>query len=249
MTATRLLLLALPALVVAACTNTAATGGNGDDTVATAPINAATPPKGQQWTDKVVKTPEGGMLMGNPDAPIKLVEYGSRTCPHCAKFDAEGLPKLKSGYIATGKVSYEFRDFPVHGPLDIAPILLGGCVGTDAFFPVLDQMMTNQDKLLAKAQTLPQDELVKIQSDPVKLGTYLAERLGYLDFMKQRGLTEDRARSCLADRKAIDRIASMTDTANTKFDIKGTPTFIVNGDKIDAGEWPGVEAALKKAGA
>ncbi|PNB52710.1 protein-disulfide isomerase, partial [Pseudomonas sp. FW305-130] len=80
------------------------------------------------WASMIVATPEGGVRIGNPSAKVKLIEFGSHTCPHCARFDAEGLPALRSGYIATGQVSYEFRDFPIHGALDLGPILLGHCV-------------------------------------------------------------------------------------------------------------------------
>jgi protein-disulfide isomerase len=104
------------------------------------------------WLNVIAATPEGGMRMGNPNAAVKLVEYGSRTCPHCAKFGAEGLPALKAGPIATGKLSYEFRDFPVHGALDLGPILLGRCVSPGQFFPLLDAMFAGQQALLAKAE-------------------------------------------------------------------------------------------------
>jgi len=95
----RILFAVLPVLLVTAC-------GKGDagnsSAPAAAPVAGAKAPAGQNWVDVVSKTPEGGYRMGNPDAPVKLVEYGSRSCPHCAAFDAEGFPTLKSGPIAAG---------------------------------------------------------------------------------------------------------------------------------------------------
>ena len=76
--------LVLPlALGLAACKKSDSTGSSSGD-----PVAAVAPPAGKAWTDVVKATPEGGMVMGNPAAPIKLVEYGSLSCPHCAKFAA-----------------------------------------------------------------------------------------------------------------------------------------------------------------
>src|SRR5258708_4777286 len=55
----------------------------------------------------------GDMMLGKPDAPVTVVEYASMTCPHCAAFALENLPKLKSEYIDTGKVRLVFREYPL----------------------------------------------------------------------------------------------------------------------------------------
>jgi protein-disulfide isomerase len=57
-------------------------------------IEQVPPPQGGDWTQVVTQTPEGGMLMGNPNAKVKLVEYGSLTCPHCREFDETGVAPL-----------------------------------------------------------------------------------------------------------------------------------------------------------
>src|SRR4051812_43521423 len=71
----------LPLLALAAC------GSGGDNASApvtsSTPVAQAAPPAGKQWVDVVSKTPEGGYVQGNPNAPIKLVEYGARMCPTC----------------------------------------------------------------------------------------------------------------------------------------------------------------------
>jgi len=153
----RIVCAVLPLLFVAACGKGDA-GGNSSTAPAAAPVAGAKPPAGQNWVDVVSKTPEGGYVMGNPNAPVKLIEYGSRSCPHCAVFDAEGFPALKVGPIAAGKLSYEFRDFPVHGVMDIGPILVGRCVEPAQFFPMLDQMMTNQQQLVGRTDKKISDE-------------------------------------------------------------------------------------------
>lgn len=241
----------LPLMLVAGCGQGAGDGAS-TTTAATGSVVTKAPPAGKQWVDVVTKTADGGYLMGNPDAPLKIIEYGARTCPHCAAFDAEGFPKLKSGYIASGKVSYEFRDFPVHNELDIAPILLGECVEPAQFFPMLDQMMSNQNTLLADIdkKITAQDNASLQGKTPNQVATFLGERLGYLDFVKQRGIAEDKARACLGDKTALDTLAKHLQVANDKYQVSYTPTFILNDKKLDGvDDWAKLEPALKNAGA
>jgi protein-disulfide isomerase len=239
----------LPALLLAAC-------GKGDSTgnisaPAAEPVAGAKAPAGQNWVDVVSKTPEGGYRMGNPDAQVKLVEYGSRSCPHCAAFDAEGVPALKSGPIAAGKMSYEFRDFPVHGPVDMGPILLGQCVEPAQFFPMLDQMMAAQPTLVGRQEKIPEADQAKLQTaSPGQIAVYLANFYGYTDFVKQRGVPEAKVKACLSDAKALDAIAKQTEAANQQYNVSGTPTFIVNGKvATDVYDWAALQPVLKAAGA
>ena len=175
----RIACVVLPVLLLAGC-------GKGDSTgnisaPAAAPVAGTKPPAGQNWVDVVSRTPEGGYRMGNPDAPVKLVEYGSRSCPHCAAFDAEGAPTLKSGPIAAGKMSYEFRDFPVHGPIDMGPILLGQCVEPAQFFAMLDQMMAGQPQLLKDEEAvIKQVQSSMPNASPAQLAVAFSEKLSLI---------------------------------------------------------------------
>ncbi|MGL4314506.1 MAG: DsbA family protein, partial [Sphingomonas sp.] len=147
---------------------------------------------------------------------------------------------------------YEFRDFPVHDVLDIGPILLGHCVEPALFFPMLDQMMKNQDTLLGNMdkKLTPADQAALQGKSPNEVATTLAEKIGYLDFVKQRGVPEAKARACLADKGALEALAKNLQTANTKYQISQTPTFILNGAKLDTVDtWDKLEPALKNAGA
>ncbi|MES2096092.1 MAG: thioredoxin domain-containing protein [Pseudomonadota bacterium] len=211
-----------------------------------APVRRSAP---VTWINVVAPTPAGGMRMGNPSAPVKLVEYGSRACPYCARFGAEGVPALKAGYIATGKVSYEFRDFPVHGPLDLGPILLGWCVSPARFFTILDQMFANQPTLLAREAEVSAKVQARTGATPNQVAIAYAEGLGYIAFMKARGLPEPKARACLADRRGIDRIVAMTRAATTKYNVGSTPTFLINGNPTGASDWASLEPLLRAAGA
>lgn len=236
-----------PLFLVAGCGNGT---GDGNAAASTAPVAGAAAPTGQKWEEVVTRTPEGGFRMGNPDAPLKLIEYGSRSCPHCAAFDAEGFPKLKEGPIASGKLSYEFRDFPVHGALDIGPILLGQCVEPALFFPMLDQMMSNQQALLAGTEKISQAEQASLQGkSPNDVAAFLVEKLGYLDFVKQRGLPEAKARACVADKAALDTLSKNLQVADQKYQVNSTPTFILNGKALaGVDNWETLKPALAPAG-
>lgn len=202
------------------------------------------------WVNVVVATPEGGMRMGNPNAAVKLIEYGSRACPYCAKFAAEGYPALKAGPIASGKLSYEFRDYPVHGALDLGPILLGNCVSPAQFFPLLEAMFANQQTLLTNVQTAAAKARAIPNVTPNQIAAIFATDLGYVDFVKRRGMSAARAKACLASRAGVNRIVAMTDAAEKQYQVAGTPTFIINGTKADSvGNWAALQPLLAAAGA
>jgi protein-disulfide isomerase len=244
----RFALALLPLLALAAC-------GSGTENASTpvtssTPVAQAAPPAGKQWVDIVSKTPEAGFRQGNPNAPIQLVEYGSRTCPTCGRFAAEGVEPLRQKYVSTGKVSYEFRDFPLHGAPDLALALLNQCVGTDAFFPMLDQMFANQSNFGEKMTALPESFMQQLQAmAPPQAAAAMAEGMGAIEFVKQRGIPEAKARQCLADQATIKSIADVMADASNNRGVQGTPSFFINGKAVDAAMWSQVETALQAAGA
>ncbi len=243
---------ALAAPVIALALASCGKGDAGGNVVASAPVAAKAAPAGKNWIETVSRTPDFGYRMGNPDAPLKLIEYGSRACPACAAFDAEGFPKLKEQYVATGKVSYEFREYPIHGALDVAPILLGRCVTESAFFPLLDQMMGNQSTLLANEREVSARVQAMQGATPAAIATAFAEGLGYLDFVKQRGVPEAKARACLNDAGQLDALTKATAKANADYQVSSTPTFILNGTPVvlsaTGAAWPQLESVLKRSG-
>ena len=243
-------LLLLP-LALMACSKGGADGGT--PSAPASPVAAVTAPKGQDWMQVVSKTPEGGYIVGNPDAPIKLLEYGSRTCPTCGAFGRAAMQPLENTYVKSGKVAYEFREYLVHGPPDLPASLLGRCVGTATFFPVLEAMYQGQapfeEKLSDQAATAALQQKLANASGPVIANSW-ADYMGFVDFMKQRGLPEAKARACLNDQASIDQLTKMMDVANAApYSVTGTPSFYINGKKIDGVSWPDVEQSLKTAGA
>lgn len=244
----------LTAPLLAAAALLAGCGGN--DAVPTAPagsIKATPAPQGKDWTQVVSKTDDGGYVMGNPDAPLKLVEYGSRTCPTCGAFGQTGMRPLEENYVKQGKVSYEFRDFLVHGPPDFGASLLGRCAGPDVFFPILEQMYVEQPRFLDAQMKAANDQklLALTQSGtPTQIANAWADAMGYVEFVKQRGISESQARACLNDAKAIEALTKMTQDAGTQRNVTGTPTFFLNGRKLEnLVTWQQIEGALKNAGA
>lgn len=243
----RTLFAAVPLLLVTAC------GGSGGNT--TAPANsvaAVKPPAGTNWLETVVKTPEGGYRMGNPNAPIQLVEYGSRTCPVCGEFGRTATQPLEQNYVATGKISYEFREFLVHGQPDFAPALLGRCAGPGPFFGLLEQMYINQGPIEEKMGS-PEGQALfaKMQNaKPLDVAKAWGDYLGFVDFVKARGIPEDKARACLNDQAAFDEIYKVMEDASKNKGVGGTPTFFINGEIVPGvADWKGLEAVLKARGA
>lgn len=239
--------LALAALALSGCSDNS--GGNSSAGTA-APVAPIQPPAGQNWTETVVKTAEGGFQMGNPNAPIKLIEYGSRLCPTCGAFGQTAMKPLENTYVASGKVSYEFREFMVHGAPDFAPALLGRCGGTAPFFPILEQMFIAQPTILPAMESAGEFQASLQGKPPAQVFTAWAEKLGYIDFVKQRGIPEAKARACLTDPTQIEALSSMTDKASNDMKVTGTPTFFLNGKMLENQvSWPQVEQSLKAAGA
>ena len=114
------LLVAAAAILASPACN--AENGNSATGGSSAEVKPVAPPANGDWSEVVAATPEGGFVMGNPNAGVKLVEYGSYTCGHCARFDEEGVQPLIDKYVKTGRVSFEFRNY-VRDPYDLAGAL------------------------------------------------------------------------------------------------------------------------------
>ena len=76
---------------------------------------AADPGAGPTNVQNLLKVNKDDRILGNPNAPITIIEYASMTCPHCAHFADDVLPELKKKWIDTGKVKLVLRDFPLDG--------------------------------------------------------------------------------------------------------------------------------------
>jgi len=151
------------------------------------------------------------MALGPANASVTVTEYASMTCPHCAAFNENVFPKIKSEYIDTGKVRYVFREFP----LDIkaaAGSMLARCIAKDdagKSFAVVDMLFKQQNDWV------------------VKNTTETLTRIG-----KQAGLSQQAVEDCLKDQALLDKIAADQKFANEVLKVNSTPTFFINGEMI-----------------
>lgn len=151
------------------------------------------------------------MVMGDPKAPVTMIEYASMTCPHCAHFQETTFPEIKKRYIDTGKVRYIAREFPLDR-LAAAAFMLARCAGQDdksKYFALIDTMY-RQQRTWAVENPLP----------PL------------LAIAKQAGFTQESFDACLSNQKILDGIESVRQRAVNQFKVESTPTFFVNGVKV-----------------
>ncbi|MDQ8756570.1 thioredoxin domain-containing protein [Sphingosinicella sp. LHD-64] len=232
------------ALLLAGCGD----GGSGDLNAlaanSSAPLKQIAAPNNGDWSETVSQTPEGGFLMGNPDAPVKLVEYASLTCPHCAAFSNEATNGLRNTYIRSGQVSWEFRNFILNAP-DMAMSALARCQQPAAFFRTVEQIFAQQTEILGRIDEQESQRLQSLQPD--QLIPPLARAMELDTFFARRGMPEARFNECLSDAQAVQQLTDMTNRAMTEQQVTGTPTFFINGERQDVAEWSALEPRLRAA--
>ncbi len=211
-------------VVLASCSdsseNKAATEGEAPKTADVKPAEPATTattpakvelPKSDRDVDmaEVMKPgtlPE--MALGDPNAPVKIVEYMSMTCPHCANFHVNTFDAIKKKYIDAGKVYFVLREFPFD-PAATAAFMLARCAPQDRYFPFVDTFLKQQ-----RAWAAPSDGDV---------------RGAMLQISKLAGFTQESFEACLTNAKLAADVAAVRDRAAKDFGIQSTPTFLVNG--------------------
>jgi protein-disulfide isomerase len=152
----------------------------------------------------------GDKSLGDPKAPVTVIEYASMTCSHCARFATTVFKPFKAKYIDTGKVHYIFREFPLD-PLAAAAFALARCAPEDKYFPMVDVMFQTQDSWAFVDD--PGPALYKV--------------------VAPMGFTENAFNECLGDQKTADAIAWVHDRAEKDFGVQGTPAFFINGTRYD----------------
>lgn len=155
--------------------------------------------------------PVGERALGDPAAKVTMIEWFSMTCPHCAAFHLKTLPELKQRYIDTGKVRLVVRDFPTDG-VALKAHVLAHCGGPERYFQFLDAFLASQERWAAAR-------------DPIA---------GLKQIAKLGGLSDQQIDACLADQAMENAVLQARLDAQQKYDIRSTPSFLING-KVHSG--------------
>lgn len=156
----------------------------------------------------ILKITDQDYPLGNENAKVKIVEYSSLSCPHCAEFHKDIFEKLKEDYIDKGIVQYALRDFPTNKQA-LQGALLAHCKGKDRYYTYIKTLMDSQTIWAFHHDY--QNSLTNIG----KLG----------------GISDDDLKKCFEDTAKQEFIIKRAGDAATSLKIEATPTFFINGEK------------------
>jgi protein-disulfide isomerase len=184
-------------------------------------------PAGAQATiDEKAATAERSM--GKADAKITVIEYASLTCPHCAHFHKDILPRIKAQFVDNGQVRIIFRDFPFD-KIALSAAMLARCAPADRYFTYLSTFFGTQSNWISAP-------------DPVKALGQTA-RLG--------GMSEAQVDACLKNSKLQESVVQSRFDAEKNFKIQSTPSFVINNgaELVEGADEKKLVETLQKLGA
>ena len=159
-----------------------------------------------------LKISENDFVIGDEDAPVTIIEYASMSCSHCANFHKNTLPELKTEYIDTGKVRMVFRDFPFNYPALLGSMMMR-CIPNEVRYDYMNVLYQLQSKWVNRDPNITKKELYKI--------------------MQSGGMTKDEFDSCYSNLDIENEILEAVMAAQNDFNIRSTPSFIVNGNLVE----------------
>jgi protein-disulfide isomerase len=168
------------------------------------------------------------MTLGNPKAPVTVIEYASVACPHCAAFNNDVFPAFKAKYIDTGKVLYVAREALTADPeIAAAGFLTARCAGKDKYFQVVDAVYHAQAQM-------------ETGGDPHAV---------LLQIARSAGLTDAQFEACIRDPAAVKALNDRWQGYINNDKIEATPSFVINGKLYNKGEMamPQLDAAIAQA--
>jgi protein-disulfide isomerase len=151
------------------------------------------------------------MVLGQPDAPVTIIEYASFTCPHCAEFSATVFPEIRKNYIDTGKVRFVIREV-YFDRFGLWASMVARCGGQMRFFGVSDMLFAKQKEWTEGG-------------DPAAIAGNL-RRLGL-----SAGITADQLDACLQDGDNAQALVAWYEKNAKDDNIEATPSFIIDGEK------------------
>ena len=160
----------------------------------------------------VLNLTEDDFIIGNNNAPITIIEYASMSCNHCANFHNNTLPDLKKEYIDTSKVKYVFRDFPYNYPALLGSMVMR-CIPSEVRYDYMNALYKLQNMWVVSENAITRQELYKI--------------------MQTGGMTKENFDTCLSDVDLENKILQEVIAAQSEFNIRSTPSFLINGDLLE----------------
>ena len=155
---------------------------------------------------------EKDFVIGNEDAKITIIEYASLSCSHCADFHVNTLETLKKEYIDTGKVKMVFRDYPFNYPALLGSMVLR-CIPKNYRYDYMNALFKLQTDWVNKKNKKTIQELYKI--------------------MQSGGMTKEEYDACIYNTELENEILEGVMEAQNQFNIKSTPSFIINGKLVE----------------
>lgn len=152
-------------------------------------------------------------VLGERNAKVRIIEYASMSCPHCAEFYTNGFENLQD-YIDSGEVAFIYRDFPLNGPA------LAGAVAAKCYYNKVkqDYKYHNFVKNLFKHQekwAFTPDFIEKLK-----------------EISSIQGVSNEELTKCFENKEMQKNIVTITKEASASLNIKSTPTFIINGEIV-----------------
>ena len=172
-------------------------------------LTAVSPAQAQETAAPAATTELKDMTMGQEDAPVTMIEYASYTCPHCANFHATVMKDLKKDYIDTGKVKFVYREvyFDRYG---LWATMVARCGGEMRYFGIHDILYDTQEEWAAS------DDPNVVVGNLKKIG-------------RTAGMDDATIDACLKDGENAQALVTRYEAQMAEYDIKGTPTFVING--------------------
>jgi len=160
----------------------------------------------------VLEIKDNDFVIGDKDAPITIIEYASMSCTHCASFHNNTLNELKTEYIDTGKVRFVFRDFPFNYPALLGSMMMR-CIPNEVRYDYMNALYLLQKSWVVRENATTMQELYKI--------------------MQSGGMTKNEFDACYSDEQLENEILEGVIAAQKEFNIRSTPSFLVNGKLIE----------------
>jgi protein-disulfide isomerase len=208
-------------------------------------VTAAGKPAAGNWLGTLFVTPSGSHVQGNPNAPLKLIEYISYTCNHCAQFDREATDRMRAFMVQPGKLSIEVRHL-VRDPIDMTVAMLTNCGPANKFFLNHSAFLRSQGTWIAAANrsTATQRQRWSTGDNAARFRA-IAGDFKFYAIMATRGYDRLAVDRCLADPAMARKLAAQTEAAS-QLGITGTPSFLLNGELLSGThDWQSLKLQLE----